>query len=61
MRFVVDVEREEDGRWIAELTAMQGVFAYGSSRRQAIARALALAIAVIADRLKHGEVLRTDR
>ncbi|NBP82147.1 type II toxin-antitoxin system HicB family antitoxin [bacterium] len=51
----VEVESEEDGRWIAEIPELPGVMAYGTTRESAIARAEALALRVIADRLEHGE------
>ena len=50
-------EQEEDGRWIAEVTALPGVLAYGGSKAEANARAQALALRVIADRLENGEQL----
>ena len=53
--FTVEIERETDGRWIGEVTALPGVLAYGDSREQAIAKAKALAFRVLADRLEHGE------
>jgi predicted RNase H-like HicB family nuclease len=53
--FKVEAEREEDGRWIAEVPALPGVMAYGQTREQAIARAEALALRVLAERLEHGE------
>lgn len=51
----VEVDREDDGRWIAEVEALPGVLAYGASREEAIERAKALALRVMADRLEHGE------
>jgi len=51
----IELEREEDGRWIAEVNALPGVLAYGKTRAEAIARVEALALRVIADRLDHGE------
>ncbi|MEJ7810685.1 MAG: type II toxin-antitoxin system HicB family antitoxin [Gemmatimonadaceae bacterium] len=56
MHLTVEVEHEEDGRWLAEIPALAGVLAYGESREQAVARAEALALRVLADRLEHGEV-----
>jgi predicted RNase H-like HicB family nuclease len=53
--FTVDVEREDDGRWIGEVTELPGVLAYGSNRDEAVAKAKALAFRVLADRLEHGE------
>jgi predicted RNase H-like HicB family nuclease len=55
MHLTVEVEREEDGRWVAEVPDLPGVLAYGQTRDQAIARAEALALRVLADRLEHGE------
>jgi len=51
----IETEREEDGRWIAEVVALPGVLAYGTSREEAVAKAEALALRVLADRLDHGE------
>ena len=51
----VEIEREEDGRWIAEVPALHGAMAYGVSRAEAIARVEALVLRALADRLEHGE------
>jgi len=55
MTFIVDVEQEEDGRWIAEVLDLPGVLAYGETLAEAKAKVQALALRVIADRLEHGE------
>lgn len=55
MRLTPTVDREEDGRWIAEIPELPGVMAYGSTRREAIANAEILALSVLADRIEHGE------
>ncbi len=55
MTFTVEYEREDDGRWLAEVVEMPGVLAYGGTSEEAIARAQALALRVLADRLEHGE------
>ncbi|MGH7804590.1 MAG: type II toxin-antitoxin system HicB family antitoxin [Candidatus Binatia bacterium] len=55
--FTVEVEREEDGRWIAEVPALRGVLVYGSTREEAMAKVEALALRVLADRLEHGEAV----
>ncbi len=52
---IIEMEREEDGRWIAEIPELPGVMAYGRSRREAISRAQVLALRVMADKLEHGE------
>ncbi len=57
MRFTMEIEREVDDRWIAEVTDLPGVMVYGATREEALARAKALALRVIADRLEHGEAL----
>jgi predicted RNase H-like HicB family nuclease len=57
MRFAMEIDREADGRWIAEIPDLAGVMVYGTSRDEALARAKALALRVIADRLEHGEAL----
>jgi predicted RNase H-like HicB family nuclease len=55
MKFVIELEREDDGRWLAEVPDLLGVLVYGASREEAIARAQALALRVLADRIEHGE------
>jgi len=56
-KFVVEVEQEDDGRWIAEVIALPGVLAYGASRAEALAKVEVLALRVLADRLEHGEAI----
>ncbi len=51
----IEVEREQDGRWVAEVTALPGVLAYGTTEAEARARAAVLAFRVIADRIEHGD------
>ena len=51
----IEIEREEDGRWIAEVPELPGVLSYGSTRVEAIHRAQVLALRVLADRIEHGE------
>jgi predicted RNase H-like HicB family nuclease len=51
----IEIEREEDGRWIAEIPELPGIMVYGDSRNEAISKAEALALRVLADRLEHGE------
>ena len=55
MTFKIDIEREEDGRWIAEVIELLGVMAYGATPEEAKAKVQALALRVVADRLDHGE------
>ncbi len=51
----IEIEREDDGRWIAEIKDLPGVMVYGETREEAIAKVQSLALRVIADRLDHGE------
>lgn len=55
MTFSIEFDQEADGRWIAEVTDLPGVLAYGTSQSEAKARVQALALRVVADRLEHGE------
>jgi len=55
LTFTVEYEREDDGRWLAEVIELPGVLAYGGSENEAIAKVQALALRVLADRLDHGE------
>ena len=56
-RLAVEIEREDDGRWIAEVPSLPGVMAYGQTREEAVTRAEALALRILADRLEHGETV----
>lgn len=51
MNFTVEIDREEDGRWIAEVMELPGVLAYGQTRETAIAKVKTLALRVLAERL----------
>jgi predicted RNase H-like HicB family nuclease len=51
----IEIEQEEDGRWIAEVPALPGVMAYGKDREEAIAKVKILSFRVLADRLENGE------
>jgi predicted RNase H-like HicB family nuclease len=53
--FIIELEKETDGRWLAEVVELPGVLAYGASESEAIARVQALALRVVADRLEHDE------
>lgn len=55
MNLRIDLEQEDDGRWVAEIPDLSGVMAYGKDREQALALVQALALRVLADRLEHGE------
>jgi len=51
----IEIEKEEDGRWIAEVNDLPGVLVYGKTRQEAIAKVEALALRVIADRIVNRE------
>lgn len=53
--FKVETEREDDGRWLAEVVELPGVLAYGETQEVSVSRVQALALRVIAERLEHGE------
>ena len=51
----IEFEREDDGRWVAEIPILPGVMAYGASQKEARDKVEALALRTLADRLEHGE------
>ena len=55
MTFKIELEQEDDGRWLAEVLEMPGVMAYGDTPDEAKSKVQALALRVVADRLEHGE------
>ena len=55
MNFSIECEQEADGRWLAEVSELPGVLAYGSSAEEATAKAEVLALRVLAERLEHHE------
>ena len=54
-KFTIEIEQEQDQRWIAEVVELPGVMTYGSSPDDAKAKVQALALRVLADRLEHGD------
>ncbi len=52
MSYKIEIEREVDGRWIAEIPSLPGVLAYGKTKQLAVARVKALALRVIADQIE---------
>ena len=57
MNLAIELEQETDGRWIAEIDALDGVLVYGETREESIKKVKILALQVIADRLENGESL----
>jgi len=56
MNFRIEFEQEQDGRWIAEVVDIPGVLAYRKSQEEAMLKAQALALRVLAERIDVGEV-----
>ena len=57
MNLAIEIEQEEDGRWIAEIGELNGVLVYGDTKEEAVRNVKTLALRVIADRLENGESL----
>lgn len=55
MKLTIELETEEDGRFIAEAVELPGVLVYGETEEEAITKVQALALRVLADRIEHGE------
>jgi predicted RNase H-like HicB family nuclease len=55
MQLSIESEREEDGRWLAEVPQLPGVLVYGETRNEALSKAQILALRVLAERLENGE------
>jgi len=56
MNFSFECEREDDGRWIAEIPELPGALAYGNTPEEAMARSEVLALRAIAE---HFNIQRT--
>jgi predicted RNase H-like HicB family nuclease len=56
----IEIEQEEDGRWIGEIPELPGVLVYAASEAEARTKVTALALRVIADRIEHGEPVPID-
>ena len=54
---MIELEQEDDGRYIARIAALPGVVAYGVTEIDAVAKVQALALRVLADQLEHGEAV----
>ena len=55
MQLTLEIEREEDGRWLAEVPQLAGTLAYGATAAEAMSKAEVLALRVLAERIEHGE------
>jgi predicted RNase H-like HicB family nuclease len=57
MGLTIEIEQEEDGRWLSEVPQIPGVMVYGNTQEEAILKVQSLALHVLADKLEHGETL----
>lgn len=57
MQLTLEIEREVDGRWLAEVPELPGVLVYGKTADEATLKAQVLALRVLAERLEHGEAI----
>lgn len=55
LRFIIETEREADGRWIAEIPQVPGAMAYGKTREEASNKAYAIALRSVADDVEHSQ------
>lgn len=55
MNLTLEIEQENDGRWLAEVPQLPGVLAYGATREGAMAKAQVLALRILAERIENGE------
>jgi predicted RNase H-like HicB family nuclease len=55
MQLTIEYEQEEDGRWLAEVLELPGALTYGESPEEAVNKAKALALRVIAEQIEQGE------
>ncbi len=55
MAFKIEIEQEEDGRWVAEVVELPGVMVYGKTPDEGKAKAQILALGTLADRLENNE------
>ena len=60
MKFTLECEREDDGRWLAEVPELPGVLAYGQSPDEAVSKAEILALRVLADQLENDHAAPQD-
>lgn len=52
--FTIEFDREDDGRWIAEIPELPGVMAYGVTKAEAQRKIYAIALRTLADAIEHG-------
>ncbi len=57
MRLTTEIEQETDGRWIAEVMELPGAMAYGENPHEALLKAKAVALRILAEKIEHGEAI----
>lgn len=55
MELSLECEREDDGRWLAEVPELPGVLVYAATANEAMAKAEVLALRVLAEQIEKGE------
>ncbi len=55
--FMIEFEREEDGRWIAEIPKLPGVLAYGDTKQEAKQKVYVVALRTLADNVEQGSMV----
>ena len=55
MKYTIKCEQEVDVSWIVEISDLPGVLTYGITKEEAIVKAQALALRVVADKIEHRE------
>jgi len=55
--FIVEFDREDDGRWIAEIPKLPGVMAYGPTKKEALQKVYAIALRTLADGIEQGRII----
>jgi predicted RNase H-like HicB family nuclease len=51
----IEVETEEDGRFIAEVASIPEAMVYGATAKEAVSKVEALVLRIVADRIESGE------
>ena len=57
----IEIERENDGRWVAEIAALPGCMVYGATREEAVRAVEVLVLQILLDRLNAGEETPINR
>ena len=55
MKLTIELDREVDGRWIAEVPEIPGALTYGATAQEAMGKAEALALRSLVERIETGD------